>query len=174
MFSVAKNLGFDPLAVLTSMSLLTSPPGRFELVESPDGITAIVDYAHTPDALKNVLNTISGFRTGGERLITVIGCGGDRDKSKRPVMARVAATGSDRVFLTSDNPRTEDPQQILNDMQTGLDPIHKRKCLSISDRREAIRAAAAFAETGDIVLVAGKGHETYQDINGISTISTTE
>lgn len=166
-FSVAKNLGFDPLAVLTSMSLLTSPPGRFELVESPDGITAIVDYAHTPDALKNVLNTISGFRTGGERLITVIGCGGDRDKSKRPVMARVAATGSDRVFLTSDNPRTEDPQQILNDMQAGLDPINKRKCLSISDRREAIRAAAAFAETGDIVLVAGKGHETYQDINGI-------
>jgi UDP-N-acetylmuramoyl-L-alanyl-D-glutamate--2,6-diaminopimelate ligase len=166
-FCVTKSLGFDPLATLTSMSLLSPPPGRFELVESPDGITAIVDYAHTPDALENVIRTIGSFRNGGERLITVIGCGGDRDRSKRPVMAKVATGGSDRVFFTSDNPRTEDPSAIIAEMQTGLDPIEKRKCIAITDRREAIRAAAMFAEAGDIVLVAGKGHETYQDIGGI-------
>ena len=166
-YGVSKLLGFNEIETLTQMSLLTPPPGRFELVQSPDGITAIVDYAHTPDALDNILHTISTFRTGGERLITVVGCGGDRDVSKRPIMARVAAAGSDRVFLTSDNPRTEDPGMILADMQAGLDPIDKRKCISITDRREAIRAAAAFAEAGDIVLVAGKGHETYQEINGV-------
>ena len=166
-FCVAKSLGFDPLVTLTSMSLLTPPAGRFELVESPDGITAIVDYAHTPDALENVLKTIASFKTGGERIITVIGCGGDRDNSKRPVMARVASTTSDQVFLTSDNPRSEDPNAIISEMQAGLDPIDKRKCIAISDRREAIRAAAAFAEAGDIVLVAGKGHETYQEISGV-------
>ena len=166
-FCVAKSLGFDPLATLTSMSLLTPPPGRFELVESSDGITAIVDYAHTPDALENVLKTIGTFTTGGERVITVVGCGGDRDSSKRPIMAKVAASASDQVFLTSDNPRSEDPAVIISEMQTGLDPIDKRKCIAISDRREAIRAAAAFAEAGDIVLVAGKGHETYQEINGV-------
>ena len=166
-YGVSKLLGFDGIETLTQMSLLTPPPGRFELVQSPDGITAIVDYAHTPDALDNILRTIATFRTGGERLITVVGCGGDRDVSKRPLMARVAAAGSDRVFLTSDNPRTEDPGMILADMQAGLDPIEKRKCISITDRREAIRAAAAFSEAGDIVLVAGKGHETYQEINGV-------
>jgi len=166
-FCVAKSLGFEQLATLTSMSLLSPPPGRFEIVESPDGITAIVDYAHTPDALENVLKTIATFRTGGERLITVVGCGGDRDTTKRPVMAKVAAAGSDQIFFTSDNPRTEDPSTIIADMQTGLDPIEKRKCLAITDRREAIRAAATFAEAGDIVLVAGKGHETYQDIDGV-------
>ena len=166
-FCVASNLGFDPLATLTSMSLLTPPPGRFEIVESPDGITAIVDYAHTPDALENVLKTIGTFKAGGERIITVVGCGGDRDASKRPVMAKVAASVSDQVFLTSDNPRSEDPTVIIADMQAGLDPIDRRKCIAISDRREAIRAAAAFAEAGDIVLVAGKGHETYQEIKGV-------
>ena len=166
-FCVAKNLGLDPLATLTSMSLLTPPPGRFELVESPDGITAIVDYAHTPDALENVLKTISSFKTGGERVITVVGCGGERDNSKRPVMAKVAASLSDHVFLTSDNPRSEDPSDIIAEMHTGLDPIDKKKCITIGDRREAIRAAAAFAEAGDIVLVAGKGHETYQEIEGV-------
>jgi UDP-N-acetylmuramoyl-L-alanyl-D-glutamate--2,6-diaminopimelate ligase len=166
-YGVSKLLGFDGIETLTQMSLLTPPPGRFELVQSPDGITAIVDYAHTPDALDNILRTIATFRTGGERLITVVGCGGDRDVSKRPLMARVAAAGSDRVFLTSDNPRTEDPGMILAEMQAGLDPIDKRKCISITDRREAIRAAAAFSEAGDIVLVAGKGHETYQEINGV-------
>ncbi|PCJ82654.1 MAG: UDP-N-acetylmuramoyl-L-alanyl-D-glutamate--2,6-diaminopimelate ligase [Bacteroidetes bacterium] len=166
-YSVAKLLNVDPLNALTQMSLLTPPPGRFEIVESPDGITAIVDYAHTPDALENVLSTISTFRSGGERLITVVGCGGDRDVTKRPIMAQVAAFGSDQVFLTSDNPRTEDPNDILAEMQSGLDPKNKRKCISITDRKEAIRAAAAFAESGDIIVVAGKGHETYQEINGI-------
>ena len=142
------------------------PAGRFERVPARDGITAIVDYAHTPDALDNVLKTISHIRTGGENVITVVGCGGDRDAAKRPVMARSATAGSDRVILTSDNPRSEDPAAILRDMEQGLDPIEKRKCLSIVDRREAIRTAAALAEPGDIVLVAGKGHETYQEIQG--------
>jgi UDP-N-acetylmuramoyl-L-alanyl-D-glutamate--2,6-diaminopimelate ligase len=149
------------------MSLLKPPAGRFELVESPDGITAIVDYAHTPDALENILKTVLTFKKGQDRIITVVGCGGDRDVTKRPIMARVAAKDSDRVFLTSDNPRTEDPAAILEDMKSGLDPIEMRKCISIADRKEAIRAAALFAEPGDIVIVAGKGHETYQEINGV-------
>ena len=165
-YVVSKMLGTDKLNALTQMSLLKPPAGRFERVPARDGITAIVDYAHTPDALNNVLKTISHVRTGGEKVITVVGCGGNRDAQKRPVMARSAADGSDRVILTSDNPRDEDPAQILRDMEDGLDPIEKRKCLSIVDRREAIRTAAALAEPGDIVLVAGKGHETYQEILG--------
>ena len=165
-YVVSKMLGTDKMQALTQMSLLKPPAGRFERVPARDGITAIVDYAHTPDALDNVLKTISHVRTGGEKVITVIGCGGDRDATKRPVMAQRAAQGSDRVILTSDNPRTEDPNDILQQMQGGLDPIEKRKCLSIVDRREAIRTAAALAEPGDIVLVAGKGHETYQEIQG--------
>lgn len=165
-YVVSKMLGTDKLNALTQMSLLKPPAGRFERVPARDGITAIVDYAHTPDALNNVLKTISHVRTGGEKVITVVGCGGNRDAQKRPVMARSAADGSDRVILTSDNPRDEDPAQILRDMEAGLDPIEKRKCLSIVDRREAIRTAAALAEPGDIVLVAGKGHETYQEILG--------
>jgi UDP-N-acetylmuramoyl-L-alanyl-D-glutamate--2,6-diaminopimelate ligase len=165
-YVVSKLLGADKLNALTQMSLLTPPAGRFERVPARDGITAIVDYAHTPDALNNVLKTISHVRTGGEKVITVVGCGGNRDDQKRPIMARSAADGSDRVILTSDNPRDEDPAQILRDMEAGLDPIEKRKCLSIVDRREAIRTAAALAEPGDIVLVAGKGHETYQEILG--------
>lgn len=165
-YVVSKMLGTDKLNALTQMSLLKPPDGRFERVPARDGITAIVDYAHTPDALNNVLKTISHVRTGGEKVITVVGCGGNRDAQKRPVMARSAADGSDRVILTSDNPRDEDPAQILRDMEAGLDPIEKRKCLSIVDRREAIRTAAALAEPGDIVLVAGKGHETYQEILG--------
>ena len=165
-YVVSKMLGTDKLNALTQMSLLKPPAGRFERVPARDGITAIVDYAHTPDALNNVLKTISHVRTGGEKVITVVGCGGNRDAQKRPVMARNAADGSDRVILTSDNPRDEDPAQILRDMEAGLDPIEKRKCLSIVDRREAIRTAAALAEPGDIVLVAGKGHETYQEILG--------
>ena len=166
-YVVSKMLGTDKLNALTQMSLLKPPAGRFERVPARDGITAIVDYAHTPDALNNVLKTISHVRTGGEKVITVVGCGGNRDAQKRPVMARSAADGSDRVILTSDNPRDEDPAQILRDMEAGLDPIEKRKCLSIVDRREAIRTAAALAEPGDIVLVAGKGHETYQEILGV-------
>jgi len=166
-YAVAQLLGFDKLDTLTQMSLLKPPAGRFEFVESPDGITAIVDYAHTPDALENILKTVFTFKKGQERVITVVGCGGDRDVTKRPVMARVAATGSDRVFLTSDNPRTEDPVAILEDMKAGLDSIEMRKCITITDRKEAIRAASLFAEPGDIVIVAGKGHETYQEINGV-------
>ena len=165
-YVVSKLLRTDKINALTQMSLLQPPAGRFERVPARDGITAIVDYAHTPDALDNVLKTIAHVRTGGENVITVIGCGGDRDAAKRPMMARSATQGSDRVILTSDNPRTEDPGNILKDMERGLDPIEKRKCLSIVDRREAIRTAAALAEPGDIVLVAGKGHETYQEIHG--------
>ena len=165
-YVVSKLLGSDKMNALTQMSLLKPPAGRFERVPARDGITAIVDYAHTPDALDNVLKTIAHVRTGGEKVITVVGCGGDRDTAKRPAMARSATSGSDRVILTSDNPRSEDPADILRDMEKGLDPIEKRKCLSIVDRREAIRTAAALAEPGDIVLVAGKGHETYQEIRG--------
>ena len=165
-YVVGKLLGADKMNALTQMSLLKPPAGRFERVPARDGITAIVDYAHTPDALDNVLKTIAHVRTGGEKGITVVGCGGDRDTAKRPAMARSATSGSDRVILTSDNPRSEDPADILRDMEKGLDPIEKRKCLSIVDRREAIRTAAALAEPGDIVLVAGKGHETYQEIRG--------
>jgi UDP-N-acetylmuramoyl-L-alanyl-D-glutamate--2,6-diaminopimelate ligase len=126
-----------------------------------------VDYAHTPDALKNVLNTINDIRGGNEQLITVVGAGGDRDKSKRPEMAFIAAELSNRVILTSDNPRSEDPEQILNDMEAGIPADRKRVTLRISDRREAIRTAVALAQPGDIVLVAGKGHEKYQEINGV-------
>ena len=165
-YVVSKMLGMDKINALTQMSLLKAPAGRFERIPARDGITAIVDYAHTPDALDNVLKTISHVRNGGEKVITVVGCGGDRDATKRPVMARSAAGRSDRVILTSDNPRSEDPRTILHEMEQGLDPIEKRKCLSIVDRREAIRTAAALAEPGDIVLVAGKGHETYQEIQG--------
>ena len=166
-YVVTKMLGTDKMNALTQMSLLKPPAGRFERVPARDGITAIVDYAHTPDALDNVLKTIAHVRSGGEKVITVVGCGGDRDAAKRPVMARSATNGSDRVILTSDNPRSEDPNRILRDREAGLDPIDKRKCLSIVDRREAIRTAAALAEPGDIVLVAGKGHETYQEIQGM-------
>ena len=166
-YAVARELGFETLEIMTALSLLKPPPGRFEQVEVGNGVTAVVDYAHTPDALENVLNTISSFRAGDTQVITVVGCGGDRDKTKRPVMARAAADLSDRVFLTSDNPRSEDPEAILADMRAGLDPIQARKAISISDRREAIRMAAAVARPGDIVLVAGKGHETYQEIQGV-------
>jgi len=165
-YVVSKMLGAEKMNALTQMSLLKPPAGRFERVPARDGITAIVDYAHTPDALDNVLKTIAHVRTGGEKVITVVGCGGDRDTAKRPVMARSATSGSDRVILTSDNPRSEDPAAILKDMEAGLDPIERRKCLTVVDRREAIRTAAALAEPGDIVLVAGKGHETYQEILG--------
>lgn len=165
-YAVARELGLEYLEILTHISLLKPPAGRFEQVESTDGVTAIVDYAHTPDALENVLKTIASFRKGETQIITVVGCGGNRDKTKRPVMARVAAAFSDRVFLTSDNPRREDPDAIIDDMRKGLDPIDARKCIAITDRREAIRMAAQLASPGDILLVAGKGHETYQEIQG--------
>jgi len=166
-FAVALELGMEELEVLTHLSLLKPPAGRFEQVQAPEGITAVVDYAHTPDALDNVLKTIDSFRTGTTQVITVVGCGGNRDKTKRPVMARVAAKWSNRVFLTSDNPRDEQPDAIIADMRAGLDPIDTKKCIAISDRREAIRMAAQLAAEGDILLVAGKGHETYQEIKGV-------
>lgn len=166
-YAVAMELGMDEMDVLTHLSLLKPPPGRFEQVDAPEGVTAVVDYAHTPDALDNVLRTIDAFRTGETHVITVVGCGGNRDKTKRPVMARVAAKWSDRVFLTSDNPRDEEPDAIIQDMRSGLDPIDAKKCIAITDRREAIRMAAQLAKAGDILLVAGKGHETYQEVKGI-------
>jgi len=166
-FAVAVELEMEEIDILTHLSLLKPPAGRFEKVRAPEGITAIVDYAHTPDALDNVLKTIDTFRTGETQVVTVVGCGGNRDTTKRPIMARTAAQWSDRVFLTSDNPRDEEPEAIIEEMRSGLDPIDTKKCIAISDRREAIRMAAQIAGEGDIVLVAGKGHETYQEIKGV-------
>lgn len=166
-YATAILLGQEPLEVITCLSGLSPVNGRFNYVVSSRNVTAIVDYAHTPDALKNVLETIQEVRTRNEKLITVVGAGGNRDTSKRPVMARIASTLSDRVILTSDNPRNEDPQTILNQMKEGIDPPNAAKVLTIVNRLEAIRTACALAHPGDIILVAGKGHETYQEINGI-------
>ncbi|MFC4872741.1 UDP-N-acetylmuramoyl-L-alanyl-D-glutamate--2,6-diaminopimelate ligase [Negadavirga shengliensis] len=152
--------------VLRQLSQLKGAPGRFDQVEA-GGITAIVDYAHTPDALENVLKTIQKLRTGGETLITIVGCGGNRDKAKRPVMAKIACRLSDRVIFTSDNPRNEDPMEILKEMEAGVSPIDLKKTLTIEDRRSAIKTACSMAEKGDIILIAGKGHETYQEIKGV-------
>ncbi|PST81893.1 UDP-N-acetylmuramoyl-L-alanyl-D-glutamate--2,6-diaminopimelate ligase [Pedobacter yulinensis] len=157
----------DKLGVLTALSRLQGAEGRFDYTVSAAGVIGIVDYAHTPDAVQNVLSTIQNIRKGTEQVITVIGCGGDRDKTKRPVMAQVACDWSDKVILTSDNPRSEDPQAILDDMQTGVTPSNSRKVLVISDRKEAIKTAFHLAGKGDIILVAGKGHEKYQEINGV-------
>jgi UDP-N-acetylmuramoyl-L-alanyl-D-glutamate--2,6-diaminopimelate ligase len=161
-------LGQDKMEVLTMVSNLNPPSGRFQYIQNADKVIGIVDYAHTPDALKNVLSTIASIKNGNEKVITVVGCGGDRDKGKRPQMAKIACELSDKVILTSDNPRTEQADQIIKDMQAGVEIIHTKKTLAITDRREAIKAATAFAEPGDIILVAGKGHETYQEINGVS------
>ena len=166
-FGVAIILGIDPGQVMTHLSNLESAEGRFSMMRSATEITAIVDYAHTPDALKNVLETISNLRTKNEQVITVIGAGGDRDKKKRPLMARIACDGSDRVILTSDNPRTEDPLQIIKEMEDGVDPVQARKVITVGDRKEAIKTACAIARSQDIILVAGKGHEKYQEIKGI-------
>lgn len=167
-YGAARELGEDKMQVLEVLSALRGAQGRFETyMSSVDRILGIVDYAHTPDALINVLATINQLRTNGQRLITVIGCGGDRDKTKRPLMAAAACEHSDKAILTSDNPRSEDPEAILNDMEAGLNTAQKRKCLRITDRREAIKVACSLAMPGDIVLVAGKGHETYQEIKGV-------
>ncbi len=166
-FGAAILLGQDKLEVLRIMSALHSVSGRFETLRAPAGYTAIVDYAHTPDALNNVISTINQILQGNGRLITVVGCGGNRDKGKRPMMAREAVDGSWKAILTSDNPRFEEPQDILNDMIAGLDLMQKTKSLTIVDRREAIKTACALAQTGDVVLVAGKGHEDYQIIQGV-------
>jgi UDP-N-acetylmuramoyl-L-alanyl-D-glutamate--2,6-diaminopimelate ligase len=165
-YAVAKQLHEDELEILTQMSLLNNVEGRFEYIKTPGNVIAIVDYAHTPDALKNVLKTIANIRTGNEKVITVVGCGGDRDKTKRPLMANIACKLSDKVILTSDNPRTENPVTILEEMQAGVEPLDYKKTLTITDRKEAIKTASALAEENDIILVAGKGHENYQEING--------
>ena len=164
-YATAKQFGFSDYKVLTALSMLIAAEGRFECVQSGD-ITAIVDYAHTDDALKNVLSTINNIRTKTEELITVVGCGGDRDKTKRPKMAAVACNLSTQVIFTTDNPRSENPEAIIEDMIRGLDPIQKRKVLVITDRRQAIKTACKLAKAKDIVLIAGKGHEKYQEING--------
>ncbi len=160
-------LGQDPLEVLTILSNLESVEGRFDYIKSPQGIIGIVDYAHTPDALQNVLETINQLRTGNEMLITVVGCGGDRDKTKRPVMAKIAARLSDRVILTSDNPRSEVPEQIIAEMLTGVEKEFARNVQNITDRHDAIRIACAMTRDNDVILIAGKGHEKYQEINGV-------
>ena len=153
--------------VVRAISELRPVRGRFETLRGKDGKMAVVDYAHTPDALENVLKTLSRFRDDNHRIMTVVGAGGDRDRGKRPMMAKIAADYSDRVILTSDNPRTEDPEVILDDMEKGLDETEKKRMVRITDRKEAIRAALMMATKGDIVLVAGKGHETYQEIAGM-------
>lgn len=165
-YAAAVALGEERLQVLTILSSLTPVEGRFQFIKTEEGTIGIVDYAHTPDALKNVLTTIANIRTGNETLITLVGCGGDRDKDKRPVMAAVAADMSDKVILTSDNPRSENPETIIAEMKAGLDPTQARKAAAITDREEAIRTACMMANPGDIILVAGKGHEKYQEING--------
>ena len=160
-------LGFDPQEVLVKMSQLEPVAGRFQTLRSSRGYTAIVDYAHTPDALVNVLDTIREVVGTNGHIITVCGCGGDRDAGKRPIMAREAAVRSDRVILTSDNPRTEDPDEILRQMEVGLPDESRPTTLTITDRRQAIRTACQLAQSGDVVLIAGKGHEDYQEINGV-------
>lgn len=160
-------LGADRRNVLTILSGLTSVAGRLEVIRSEKGITGIVDYAHTPDALLNVISTINKVRDKKSRLITVVGAGGDRDRTKRPKMAFISAEGSNMLILTSDNPRTEDPEKILDDMESGIPSDMKEKLLRIADRREAIRTAYILASGGDVILVAGKGHEPYQEINGV-------
>lgn len=168
-FGTAILLGQDELEVLRIISSLKSVSGRFETIYAPAGFTAIVDYAHTPDALENVISTINEILQGNGKLITVVGCGGNRDKGKRPMMAQEAVNGSWKAILTSDNPRDEEPMDILNDMLAGLDADQKAKSLTIVDRREAIKTACALAQKGDVVLIAGKGHENYQIIKGVKS-----
>ncbi len=166
-YGAAVSLGFEPTEVLRVLSTLKPVNGRFESIASPKGWTAIIDYAHTPDAVENVINTINEIRKPGSRLITIVGCGGNRDKGKRPMMASLAKHGSDRLILTSDNPRDEEPTDILNDMIAGLTEAEQRDTLIIEDREMAIRTACMMAEAGDVILVAGKGHEDYQIIKGV-------
>ena len=166
-FATATLLGEDKLTILSALSNLSSVDGRFQYVKGQKGPTAIVDYAHTPDALENVLSTINSIKKKNAKLYTVVGCGGDRDVSKRPIMASIAARLSDQLILTSDNPRNENPDLILEDMRKGLDEVERDMALSISDRREAIKLAIKLASSLDIVLLAGKGHEKYQEIKGV-------
>jgi len=165
-YAVAVLLGEEEEEVLMQLSKVRGAQGRFDKIQMA-GVTAIVDYAHTPDALENILKTIQGVRTGGEKVITVVGCGGNRDRTKRPIMAKLATQFSEQVILTSDNPRDEDPLDILKEMEAGVNPVDFKKTLTIVDRKEAIKTAVRFAEKGDIILIAGKGHETYQEIKGV-------
>ena len=166
-YATAVLLGEDRQKVLTLLSLCEPVDGRFNYFRTTNAITVIVDYAHTPDALQNVLGTIQSIRAHKEKIITVVGAGGNRDAAKRPVMAKIACSLSDRVILTSDNPRFEEPETILEDMKKGIEPQFANKVLVIVNRKEAIKTACALAKTGDIILVAGKGHETYQEIKGV-------
>lgn len=166
-YGTAVELGMESLEVLRLLSDLESVSGRFQFIVSNANITAIVDYAHTPDALENVLKTINDIRTKNEQLITVVGCGGNRDKAKRPIMAGIATEMSDKVILTSDNPRNEDPEVIIHEMEQGVAPQNFKKSLSITDRKQAIKTACQLAQPNDIILIAGKGHETYQEIQGV-------
>jgi UDP-N-acetylmuramoyl-L-alanyl-D-glutamate--2,6-diaminopimelate ligase len=168
-YAAALLLGQKKEDVLASISILNAVEGRFDYVTSSNNITGIVDYAHTPDALQNVLATIHDVSTGHGRIITIIGCGGDRDAAKRPIMAKIAVEMSDKVILTSDNPRSEDPVEIIRQMESGIELGEKRKAMSIADRKEAIKTAVSFAQPGDVILVAGKGHEKYQEVKGVRT-----
>lgn len=166
-YGVAVELGIENVEALRLLSELESVSGRFQFIVSEANITAIVDYAHTPDALENVLKTIEDIRTKNEQLITVVGCGGDRDKTKRPIMAHIASSLSDKAIFTSDNPRTENPETIIDQMEQGVEPQNFKKTMAILDRKQAIKTACQFANPNDIILIAGKGHETYQEINGV-------
>ena len=166
-YGTAIELGLEHFEVLRLLSELESVSGRFQFIVSEGKITAIVDYAHTPDALENVLKTINDIRTKNEQLITIVGCGGDRDKAKRPIMANIASTLSDKVIITSDNPRSEDPETIIAEMEKGVEPQNFKKTISITDRKQAIKTACQLAQPDDIILIAGKGHETYQEIQGV-------
>jgi UDP-N-acetylmuramoyl-L-alanyl-D-glutamate--2,6-diaminopimelate ligase len=166
-YGTAVQLGLDSLETLRLLSDLESVSGRFQYIVSNTNITAIIDYAHTPDALENVLKTIGDVRTRNEQLITVVGCGGNRDKAKRPIMASIAAELSDKVILTSDNPRNEDPEVIISEMEKGVEAQNYKKVLAITDRKQAIKTACQLAQPNDIILIAGKGHETYQEIDGV-------
>lgn len=166
-YGVAVELGLEHMEVLCLLSELESVSGRFQFIVSETKITAIIDYAHTPDALENVLKTIDDIRTQNEQLITVVGCGGDRDKAKRPIMGNIATSMSDKVIFTSDNPRSENPDTIIEEMEKGVAPENIKKLLSIIDRNQAIKTACQLANPNDIILIAGKGHETYQEINGV-------
>ncbi len=166
-YGTAIELGMESLEVLRLLSVLESVSGRFQYIVSKNNITAIVDYAHTPDALENVLKTINDIRTKNEQLITVVGCGGNRDKAKRPIMGSIASDLSDKVILTSDNPRNEDPEVIITEMEQGVAAQNYKKTISITDRKQAIKTACQLAQPNDIILIAGKGHETYQEINGV-------
>lgn len=166
-YGAAIELGMDSLETLRLLSDLESVSGRFQYIVSETNVTAIIDYAHTPDALENVLKTINDIRTKNEQLITVVGCGGNRDKTKRPIMADIASELSDKAVLTSDNPRNEDPEAIINEMEKGVAAQNYKKVLAITDRKQAIKTACQLAQPNDIILIAGKGHETYQEVNGV-------